>query len=151
LSIWRRHTRYLDTKGLLALWREALLAQAALAGRTRGYVNHPQLDRFKKSSDPLTAIGAYLNEVEAEGRSRGYFFDSSKIMTRGNGIQIAVTRGQLDFEWGHLMDKLASRDPVRFEMFKKVGPPDTHPVFCLTEGDIEPWERGGRSCYRKDY
>jgi len=139
------HPRYLDTKGLLALWREALLAQAALAGRTRGYTNHPQLDRFKSARDPLAAIGAYLEEVHAEGRSRGYFFDSSKIIIRGNGIQIRVTRGQLDFEWGHLLDKLALRDPSRFKMFKKVDPPDTHPVFSLTEGDKEPWERGGRS------
>lgn len=28
--------RYLDAKGLVALWREALLAQKVLAGETRG-------------------------------------------------------------------------------------------------------------------
>jgi len=139
------HPRYLDTKGLLALWREALMAQAVLDGRTRGYTNHPQLDRFKQEPDPLAAIGAYLEAVHAEGSRRGYFFDSSKIKIRGNGIQIEVTRGQLDFEWGHLLDKLASRDPVRFHMCKKIDSPDTHPVFSLTEGDKEPWERGGRS------
>jgi hypothetical protein len=37
---------YLDGRGLVALWREALLAQAVLRGRTRGY-RHPQLARFR--------------------------------------------------------------------------------------------------------
>ena len=46
MRLWSLHPRYLDRQGLLALWREALLARAVLGGRTRGYRNHPQLERF---------------------------------------------------------------------------------------------------------
>jgi hypothetical protein len=126
----------------LALWREALLAQAVLAGRTRGYTQHPQLNRFKEAQDPLAAVGAYLAEVHREACRRGYCFDATKIMTRGDSNKIDVTRGQLAFEWEHLLRKLVFRDPVRYGMFKKVSSPDAHPIFCLTEGDIETWERG---------
>jgi hypothetical protein len=47
MRIWSIHPKYLDIKGLVALWREALLAKHVLEGRTKGYRNHPQLDRFK--------------------------------------------------------------------------------------------------------
>ena len=40
-------------------WREALLAQAVLAGRTTGYRSHPQLRRFQEAAAPLEAVGAY--------------------------------------------------------------------------------------------
>jgi hypothetical protein len=145
MRLWSLHPRYLDTKGLLALWREALLAQAVLSGKTEGYTRHPQLDRFRQARDPLAAIGAYLFEVHAEGCRRGYRLDASKIENRGDAFQMAVTQGQLKFEWDHLLDKLVFRDPVRFGMFRKVCDPDPHPVFLLNEGEVEPWERGGRS------
>jgi hypothetical protein len=142
MRLWTMHPKYLDTKGLLALWREALLAQAVLAGRTRGYTRHPQLERFKKAQDPLAAVGAYLSGVHKEGWRRGYCFDATKIIAHTDTDKIDVTRGQLDFEWNHLLNKLVFRDPVRYGMFKKLDMPETHPIFCLTEGDIETWERG---------
>jgi hypothetical protein len=145
MRLWTLHPRYLDTKGLLGLWREALLAQAVLAGNTQGYTRHPQLERFRREQDPLAAIGAYLSQVHAEGSRRGYCFDASKIKIHGVTVSMSVTLGQLSFEWGHLMDKLVFRDPVRFGMFRKIDRPDPHPSFSLTEGDIEPWERGGKS------
>ena len=145
MRLWTLHPRYLDTKGLLALWREALLAQAVLSGNTRGYTRHPQLERFRLEQDPLAAIGAYLSGVRAEGCRRGYYFDASKIRSHGDTVKMSVTQGQLNFEWRHLLDKLVFRDPIRFGMFKKVGEPDPHPLFRLTPGDIEPWERGGKS------
>jgi hypothetical protein len=145
MRLWTLHPRYLDTKGLLALWREALLAQAVLAGNTRGYTRHPQLERFRRTRDPLAAIGAYLIKVHAEGCRRGYCFDASKIKNPGATVIMSVTSGQLGFEWGHLLDKLVFRDPVRFGMFRKISEPDPHPVFSMTEGDIEPWERGDKS------
>jgi len=46
MRIWSLHPKYLDTKGLVALWRDALLARHVLQGKTTGYKNHPQLNRF---------------------------------------------------------------------------------------------------------
>ena len=43
MRLWSIHPRYLDSMGLVALWREALLAQAVLRGETKGYKFHPQL------------------------------------------------------------------------------------------------------------
>ena len=37
MRLWSLHPSYLDARGLVALWREGLLAQAVLKGRTRGY------------------------------------------------------------------------------------------------------------------
>ena len=51
MRLWSVHPKYLDSKGLVALWREALLAKQVLEGGTKGYRNHPQLDRFKKSGE----------------------------------------------------------------------------------------------------
>ena len=48
MRLWTLHPKYLDARGLVALWRESLLAQAVLAGRTRGYRSHPQLERFRE-------------------------------------------------------------------------------------------------------
>jgi hypothetical protein len=63
MRLWSLHPKYLDAKGLVALWREALLAQAVLRGNTRGYQNHPQLLRFRQQSSPLSAIASYLVSV----------------------------------------------------------------------------------------
>lgn len=46
MRLWTISFKYLDAKGLVALWREALLAKNVLAGLIKGYKNHPQLDRF---------------------------------------------------------------------------------------------------------
>ena len=67
MRIWSVHPRYLDRQGLLACWRESLLAQAVLADATKGYQHHPQLERFREQPDPLVAIGAYLAGLHASG------------------------------------------------------------------------------------
>lgn len=36
MRIWSLHPKYLDSKGLIALWRESLLAQKVLMGKTSG-------------------------------------------------------------------------------------------------------------------
>ena len=51
MRLWTLHPRYLDAKGLVAAWREALLAQKVLAGATKGYRHHPQLARFQAQPD----------------------------------------------------------------------------------------------------
>lgn len=141
MRLWSIHPRYLDPKGLVALWREGLLAQKVLLGQTKGYQHHPQLARFRACDDPVLAIGAYLDEVVREARRRGYNFDRSKLVLTGECTRIAVTSGQLDYEWGHLLRKLGERAPdlyiARVDMVER----EPHPLFHVVPGDIESWER----------
>lgn len=141
MRLWSLHPRYLDARGLVALWREALLAQAVLRGETRGYRHHPQLDRFRASVAPLDAVAAYLGAVHLEATRRGYVFDPAKLRPAAVDIVIPVTTGQLDYEWQHLLAKLAVRDPVAHERIRKLGAPECHPLFRACEGEVEAWER----------
>jgi hypothetical protein len=140
MRLWSVHPRYLDRQGLTACWREALLAQTVVERTSGGYSNHPQLQRFRATEDPLAAIGAYLSGVADEADARGYTFMESKIVRSGE-IVIPVTSGQLDYEWRHLLAKLAVRSPDRLESFRRLEKPDPHPLFTVIDGAIEPWER----------
>ena len=140
MRLWTVHPRYLDTKGLLALWREGLLAQAVLRNATSGYRNHPQLKRFKASPDPSAAIAAYLRVVYGDAVRRGYKFSEEKIGPAGFDGRIACTRGQLLYEWGHLKNKLRVRDAARHGELEGIAEPEAHPLFELVEGDVEDWE-----------
>jgi len=138
------HPKYLDARGLVALWREGLLAQAVLRGRTTGYLHHPQLQRFRAQPSPLGAIADYLRGVRAEAVQRGYVFAARKISpARGFGL-IAVTRGQIEHEWHHLMTKLATRDRETFVRLERVRRPRSHPIFRIVPGGVETWEKGTR-------
>jgi len=142
MRLWSLHPKYLDAKGLVALWREGLLAQAVLAGKTRGYKNHPQLLRFRAQETPLEAIGTYLLAVCDEGRRRGYRFDCGKIISRGGkGAKIQVAEGQAEFEFSHLKKKLEKRDVERFSLLMKLKKPKPHPMFAIRKGGIEKWEK----------
>lgn len=141
MRLWSLHPQYLDARGLVALWREALLAQAVLRGETRGYRNHPQLIRFRNSGAALDAIAIYLQEVHREATHRGYAFDAAKLRPASGPVSIPVTDGQLASEWRHLVAKLALRDPVALERIRGVPAPECHPLFRVCAGDIESWER----------
>jgi hypothetical protein len=141
MRLWSLHPRYLDAKGLVALWREGLLAQAVLAGLTRGYRNHPQLERFREQPDPSTAVASYLHHVVDEAEARGYHFDRSKLLAKPAKGTITVSDGQLRLEWQHLMAKLRDRDPSRHDRFAEIVSPDPHPIFVVVPGPIAPWER----------
>lgn len=143
MRIWSLHPRYLDRQGLVACWRETLLAQAVLAGRTRGYLTHPQLERFRAASDPLEMLGAYLAGVADEADLRGYRFDRSRIDradARGAAL-LAVSTGQLALEWNHLSAKLDQRSPETRARWSAVGVPDPHPLFRVVDGPVAGWER----------
>ena len=140
MRLWTLHPRYLDAPGLVALWREALLAQAVLRGRTRGYRHHPQLARFRTCASPRAAINAYLMAVHEEAGRRGYVFDRSKIR-RCRCERIPVTSGQLQHEWRWLLAKLRSRNPALYRMHRKLSRPRPHPLFLVKAGSVEPWER----------
>lgn len=141
MRLWTLHPKYLDPRGLAALWREALLAQAVLRGQTRGYINHPQLIRFRKTLSPVKSIASYLGEIHAEAAQRGYRFDAQKISPAGPVEPIEVTRGQLDYEWEHLVNKLRARAPSWLAGIGSVADPDPHPLFRVVPGAVETWER----------
>lgn len=141
MRIWSLHPKYLDPKGLVALWRETLLAQKVLLGQTKGYTAHPQLHRFRECADPVLAIGTYLREVAAEAARRGYEFDDSKIVCFDDRLKIPVQRGQIQYEWAHLLRKLKERAPHLHDACASLVRPMPHPLFRIVPGDIEHWER----------
>lgn len=141
MRLWSLHPKYLDPQGLVALWRETLLAQAVLRGETRGYRNHPQLDRFKKQMAPLAAISAYLKGIYIEASARGYAFDKTKIMPTRKSTPLTVTRGQMMYEWEHLLTKLKARNIELYRKWRNTEKPQAHPIFSIHPGDIEPWEK----------
>ena len=141
MRIWTLHPKYLDPQGLVALWRETLLARAVLRGETRGYRHHPQLLRFQAHAAPRSAINAYLRFVFEESESRGYAFNRRKIgQLRPIGL-IGSTAGQLHYEWQHLMRKLRARSPSLHWKWRTLESPEPHPLFSIRRGAIEPWER----------
>lgn len=143
MRLWSLHPKYLDARGLVALWREALLAQAVLRGQTRGYVHHPQLARFREQASPPGAIAGYLRTVLEEAGARGYRFDSAKVIGPCEATPIPVARGQLEFEWDHLMAKLDVRDPAWKSRLIEIDEPQPHPLFRLVDGGVAPWEKVG--------
>ena len=140
MRLWSIHPCYLDAKGLVALWREGLLAQAVLAGKTKGYRNHPQLQRFQSSAKPEVYVAAYLKQVHLESLRRGYRFDESKIGEVAALTPLSVTEGQIGYEWRHLQAKLETRDPGRHQQNAIIKHPLPHPLFRVIKGDIAAWE-----------
>lgn len=140
MRLWSIHPGYLDAKGLVALWREGLLAQKVLRGNTQGYVNHPQLIRFKNTKNPVGAIAEYLGSVIDEADNRGYKFDRGKIANNRFNGKLPVTSGQLKYEFTHLLGKLKERDPELYLRINKVKRIKHHPLFTKVSGDVEDWE-----------
>ncbi len=141
MRIWTLHPRHLDPKGLVALWREGLLAQAVLLDRTRGYKHHPQLIRFRAAADPAAAIGFYLTIVHEEAVARGYAFDRRRIVGLDESARIPETRGQLAYEWIHFTEKARRRDPRWFRHRCKGLAPTAHPLFRMWPGGVRSWEQ----------
>jgi hypothetical protein len=172
MRIWSLHPKYLDAKGIVALWRETLLAQKVLQGLTKGYTKHPQLNRFKLSStssssvDSVHLVSAYLSHIHTEATERGYSFNNELIVKQEalpNDYKMDVTKGQVIYEMKHLLTKLKTRDPKKFNRLihgideKEVSEEDQameqnriedfiqrgidpHPIFNVVEGDVESWE-----------
>ena len=140
MRIWSLHPKYLDSKGLVALWRETLLAKHVLEGKTKGYKHHPQLNRFRKSKNPIDLINQYLGEVYYEAVNRNFNFDKQKIDWTFKKSMIPVTTGQLNYEVEHLLAKLKKRDYDKYTELKSKSKFDIHPIFKLVVGEIEDWE-----------
>ncbi|MFA6888002.1 MAG: pyrimidine dimer DNA glycosylase/endonuclease V [Candidatus Woesearchaeota archaeon] len=131
MRLWSIHPKYLDRQGLLAVWREGLLAKKVLEGKTKGYTKHPQALRFKHTKDPLKAINQYLKYIEKEAKKREYTFDKTKITRTTIKSRIPVSKEQLLFELQHLKNKLKKRSPQKYEEIKKIKTPETHPSFKI--------------------
>jgi hypothetical protein len=143
MRLWTVHPKYLDPQGLVALWREALLARAVLRNETRGYRHHPQLLRFRTQCAPRSSINAYLAAVLSEADARGYSFDRGKIGPVRAPARIRATARQLEYEWRHLLRKLKARSPSYHRRWSVVPFPEPHPMFTIRPGPVEPWERNG--------
>ena len=150
MRLWSLHPRYLDSKGLVAAWREGLLAQAVLRGQTAGYTRHPQLERFRAHATPVRCIATYLRTIHAEAMRRGYAFNISKLARGGAAGRLPVTRGQLDFEWEHLRRKIERRDAAwlaELHAGSGVGSAGAgtrvlaNPSFRVVPGGIASWEK----------
>jgi len=141
LRLWTLHPKYLDRQGLIALWREGLLAQNVLAGKTKGYIHHPQLHRFKRCENPSAAMAAYLKGVLLEASCRGYVFNPGKINPYHFNKNLLETEGQLLYEWEHLMAKLRTRSPCVYQDWRSVSCPESHPLFRIIPGEVASWER----------
>jgi hypothetical protein len=142
VRLWSLHPRYLDAKGLVALWREALLAKAVLDNKTRGYTRHPQLERFRSAPDPSALVARYLAAVLAEADARGYAFDRSKCAPACGPAELEVSKGQLAHERAHLLGKLRVRDPGRVAALEADPSPEPHPLFRVVAGPVAGWEKG---------
>lgn len=141
MRLWSIHPGYLDRRGLVALWREALLAQAVLRKQTVGYRHHPQLGRFRRHNKPLQAINAYLWYIYQEAIKRGYSFDRKKVRQPGAIELIELERGQVDYEIMHLLSKLKQRDPEKYKILKSISRHKSHPLFRIVPGQTADWEK----------
>lgn len=158
MRLWSLHPSLLDRAALVAGWREGLLAQKVLQGNTKGYRNHPQLDRFRagdertggeraerENTDGVSAalIAGWLWPLAQEASKRGYRFNQALIVaTPAAPGSLTVTQGQLAFELEHLRAKVAKRSP---EWLHHLKTPKEHPLFSLTPGPVEPWERAAET------
>lgn len=140
MRIWSLHPKYLDTKGLVALWRETLLAKNVLEGNTKGYRNHPQLTRFKNSNNPLQSINQYLEAVYLESLERGYHFNKNKFSVESDPVTLTVSKGQIEYEIQHLLKKLETRDLPKYDRLLAETNIESHPLFKIIIGEIEAWE-----------
>lgn len=148
MRIWSLNPAYLDWKGLGAQWREALLAQKVVQGKTKGWRNHPQLLRFQEHNSPLKAVGYYLLEIFKESMSRGYEYNYRKILCPEKDVEkVNLTSGQLEYEFNLLQSRLKKRTPSKYLLNSVIGTIEPHPLFRLGDGPPEPWERS----YWKDY
>lgn len=141
MRLWSLHPKYLDAKGLVAVWREGLLARKVLQGTTRGYTHHPQLERFRVQKNPVGSIDRYLHAICDEASVRGYNFNRNKLGRIRSNRRLTVTTQQLAYELGHLKKKLWKRDRTRVESLRRLKTALPHPLFRVVRGGIEKWER----------
>ncbi len=143
MRLWSLHPSYLDSIGLIALWREGLLARKVLLGQTKGYTQHPQLIRFRETENPIQTIDTYLKAVHDESVRRGYNFDLSKISPCESQPppRLPLPDKQLEYEFHHLLNKLKKRSLRQYSLLQQTTAIRSHPLFQVMPGDICSWEK----------
>lgn len=144
MRLWTIHPKHLDRAGLVAAWREGLLARAVLEGKTRGYRKHPQLQRFREYSyGGMAAIACWLDCVYREACARGYSFDAEKLRFWPSCVRrtIPATAGQIKHERAHLLAKLDKRAPEDAARLRQIGEVEVNDVFRVVAGDKADWEK----------
>lgn len=141
MRLWSIHPKYLDTVGLVALWRETLLAKKVLEGNTQGYINHPQLERFKQKEKPLDALNHYLYHVYTESLERGFTFNKNKFIHNSFSEKISISKKQKEYEFNHLQKKLDKRNKIKYIENLEVKEIKLNPIFKETSGPIAVWEK----------
>ena len=141
MRLWTIHPKYLDSSGLIACWRETLLAKHVLKNATKGYKNHPQLIRFKKSPDPVLYINYFLYQIYLESVNRGFNFDKSKVDFKQVSSKLNTTTKQVEYEFNHLQKKLKLRSPDKYTENSKVKKIDVNDIFTVVKGKIEDFEK----------
>ena len=144
MRLWSIHPDLLDRAALVSGWREGLLAQKVLRGLTRGYRNHPQLERFRALPDPVAGVATWLHGLADAADARGYRFDRSRVVMPVGPQRLTLTDGQLDLEWRHLLAKVTAREPAWLERLDCPNTPRPHPIFDLVPGPVAEWERAPR-------
>ena len=144
MRLWSFNPKYLDSIGLVALWRESLLAKKVLQGKTKGYTNHPQIKRFKDSTNAIQSINFYLFQVFNEAIGRGYEFDKKKIdfkKAKEYKEDVKVSDGQLKYEFNHFLNKINKRNHKRYLLLKNEKKIEINKTFKKIKGKIADWEK----------
>jgi len=142
MRLWTLHPKYLDQKGLVACWREGLLAQAVF-GKSGPYSHHPQLERFASVQE----ISFYLVHIYAEAQKRGYNFNYANIQHPNYQflLSIEVSLGQVVTEAYRLDQKIKERGGTPRENITLDYPLglEVHPMFSvnLTDATKASWEK----------
>ncbi len=133
MRVWIIHPKYLDCKGLVALWRETLLARKVLKGKTKGWRNHPQLNKFKTHKNPVVAINTYLLYVWKESEKRCYKFNKRKIEKSFTKKKIKIPKKEVISDFEDLKNKLKKRDTKRYREIVKVKKIEVNPIFIINK------------------
>ncbi|NIM47035.1 MAG: hypothetical protein GTN40_02650 [Candidatus Aenigmarchaeota archaeon] len=133
MRVWIVHPKYLDCKGLVALWRETLLARKVLKGKTKGWRNHPQLNKFKTHKNPVAAVNTYLLYVLEESEKRCYKFNKRKIEKSFTKNKIKIPKKEVVSDFEDLKNKLKKRDSKRYIEIVKVKEIEVNPIFIINK------------------
>ncbi len=122
-----------------------MLAQKILMGVKKGesarYLNHPQMERFKKHKNPLGALATYLFYVWKEDVWGAYGFDKDRIKGVLIEERMEVTSGQLEYEFKHLKKKLKIRDAEKYKELLTIKEIEANPFLVVKKGPVASWEK----------